>query len=99
MSDLDIRTKMVAGDPIEVGERRLSPSILLTTVRTNTGEQGGFLAARARPVSIVEKGPERNRWHAIPNTTQETLSVMAAVGIGVALISSVLILVIKLIRR
>jgi len=99
MSDIDIRTKMVAGDPIEVGERRLLPSILLTTVRADTEDQSGFLAARARPVSIVEQGPERSRWRAVPNTSQETLSVMAAIGVGVALISSMLILVIKLMRR
>ncbi len=99
MSNFDIRTRIVAGTPLEVGERRLLPSLLLTTVRGSKPGGGGFRAIRARPISIVEKGPEGNRWHAIPNTTQETLSVMAAIGLGVALISSVLILLINMLRR
>ena len=99
MSDFDTRTQIVAGAPLKVGERRLLPSMLLSTVRVDTGETGGFRGLRLRPISIVEQGPEGKRWHAIPNTTQETLSVMAAIGLGVALISSLLILLIKVLRR
>lgn len=99
MSAIDTRTKIVAGDPIKVGDRRLLPSILVTTLRTGTEESGGFRAARLRPISFVEEGPEGRRWHAISNTTQDKLSVMVAIGVGVALIGSVMILLIKLLRR
>ncbi len=99
MSDIDTRTRIVAGAPIEVGERRLLPSILVTTLHAGAEKNGVFHTARLRPISFVEEGPEGKRWHAIPNTTQETLSVMVAIGVSVALISSLMILLIKLMRR
>jgi hypothetical protein len=99
MSNIDTRTKIIAGTPIEIGDRRFLPSILVTTVQADAEEGGLFHAMRLRPISVVEQGPEGNRWHAIPNTTQETLSIMVAIGVGVAVVSSLIILLKKLIRR
>jgi hypothetical protein len=52
-----------------------------------------------RPISVVEQGPEGNRWHAIPNTTHDALSRMAAIGLGVALVSSLIITLVHLTRK
>ncbi len=94
MNNIKTRIRLVAGTPIQVGARRLLPSILVTTVEG--GEPGETIrGARLRPSSIVEQGPEGNRWHTIPNTTQDQLSLMAGIGLGVALLSSLIILLIE----
>ncbi len=94
MNNIKTRIRLVAGTPIKVGERRLLPSILVTTV------EGGGLGktirgACLRPSSIIEESPEGNRWHTIPNTTQDQLSMMAGIGLGVALLSGLIILLIE----
>ncbi|MGC9397652.1 MAG: hypothetical protein ACP5HM_00775 [Anaerolineae bacterium] len=99
MSKVNTRTRIVAGTPLEVGERRFLPSILMTTVQVDIGEGGHYRAVRLRPISVVEQGPEGNRWHPIPNTTRDTLSVMSATGLSVALFSIFALLLIKLARR
>jgi hypothetical protein len=47
----------------------------------------------------VEQGPEGNRWHAVPNATQNALSVMAAAGAGFALVMALLVVLVKLSRQ
>ncbi len=90
--------QVLAGSPIEVGERRLLPSVLAAR-REWSGEHGGFFFTRMRPISFVEQGPEGNEWHAIPNATTEILSVMAAVGVGVAAVCFVGILAIRWLKH
>ncbi|NBD34997.1 MAG: hypothetical protein GVY30_03235 [Chloroflexi bacterium] len=91
------RIQVLAGSPIEVGDRKLLPSVL-TARREWTDEHGGFFFTRMRPISFVAQGPEGNEWHEIPNATTEILSVMAAVGAGVAAICFVGILAIRWLR-
>ncbi|MEA3309505.1 MAG: hypothetical protein U9Q70_08355 [Chloroflexota bacterium] len=94
MNKINTRTRLVAGAPIEVGTRRLLPSILVTTV--GSAETGAALhGARLRPSSIIEQGPEGNRWHTIPNTTQDRLSLLVGIGLGIALLSSLIILLVE----
>lgn len=92
------RIQVLAGSPIEVGERRLLPSVLAAR-REWADEHAGFFFTRMRPISFVEQGPEGNEWHEIPNATTEILSVMAAVGAGVAAICLVGILAIRWLKR
>jgi hypothetical protein len=95
---VNTRTRVVAGAPIEVGARRFLPSILVTTVEAET-PTGPLQTAHVRPVSLVEQGPEGNRWHAVPNATQNALSVMAAAGAGFALVMALLVVLVKLSRQ
>jgi hypothetical protein len=92
------RIRMVAGTPIVVGERRLLPSVVVTTMESGDARSGIFRYVKARPVSIVEEGPEGARWLEIPNATANTLSTMAAIGVGVAAISVLLIGLFRLLR-
>ena len=92
------RIQVLAGSPIEVGDRKLLPSVLAAR-REWTDEDGGFFFTRMRPISFVEQGPEGNEWHEIPNATTEILSVMAAVGAGVAAVCFVGILAIRWLKR
>ncbi len=81
------RIRIVAGSPIEVGEQRLLPSVLVSTMEAGDTEQGIFRSVKMRPISIVSTGPQGTRWHKIPNATSDKLSVMIAIGLGVALFS------------
>ncbi|MBN1262402.1 MAG: hypothetical protein JXB35_17110 [Anaerolineae bacterium] len=99
MTGLNPKTHIVAGDPITIGNRKLTPSVMITTVEGGHATAGAlFRGARIRPISVVEQGPEGNRWHIIPNKTQDTLSVMAGVALGVAVLSSLIILVARLLQ-
>ena len=99
MSGVNTLTKIVAGTPIEAGDRRFLPSVLVTTIEGGSPGGGMFRGARIRPISVIEQGPDGNRWHAIPNTTQDTLSVMIGVGLCVALVGSLIILLARLGRK
>ena len=92
------RIRIVAGTPIEVGKYRLLPSVLVSILESGNGENSAFQAAKLRPVSFVEQGPDGARWLEIPNTTADTLSVMAAVAAGIAVISLTLIVLLRLVR-
>ncbi|HOT90426.1 MAG TPA: hypothetical protein PLJ78_00080 [Anaerolineae bacterium] len=85
------RIRLVAGTPIVVGERRLLPSVLVTTLEGGNVPAGLFRSIKLRPVSVVEEGPEGARWLEIPNATINTLSVMAAIGAGIAALGVLLI--------
>jgi len=83
--------RIVAATPIQVGERRLLPSVMVMTLVCEHPKLPEFQNVRIRPVSLVEEGPEGTRWHAIPDTTGETLSVLVAVGLTVAFIAGLVI--------
>ena len=94
------KIRVVAGTPIVVGERRLLPSVLVTTMEGGDDRMGGFFRfVKARPVSVVVEGPEGARWLEIPNTTENTLSQMAAAGAAIALVSVLLIGLFHLVRK
>ena len=93
------RIRMVAGTPIVVGERRLLPSVVVTTAEGGDRRSGLFRFVKARPVSVVVEGPEGARWLEIPNATVNTLSTMAAVGLAVAGVSLLVLGLLRLSRR
>jgi len=94
------KSRVVAGTPIVVGERRLLPSVLVTTMEGGDAGAGGFFRfVKARPVSIVVEESEGARWLEIPNATGNTLSQMAAAGAGIALVSVLLMGLFHLVRR
>jgi hypothetical protein len=94
------KTRVVAGTPIVVGERRLLPSVLVTTMEGGDAGVGGFFRyVKARPVSLVVEEPEGARWLEIPNVTGNALSTMAAAGAGIALASVLLMGLLHLVRR
>ncbi len=92
------RIRIMAGTPIDVGDYRLLPSVLVNTMDAK-GEGGRFHVTKLRPVSVVVEGPAGTRWHEIPNETGQTLSIMAAIGAGIAVASVILIGIVQLIRR
>jgi len=92
------RIRIVAGTPIEVGKYRLLPSVLVSTLESGTEKDSAFQAVKLRPISFVEQGPNGARWLEIPNATADTLSVMAAIGVGIAAVSLALIVLLRLVR-
>ncbi len=94
------KIRVVAGTPIVVGERRLLPSVLVTTMAGGDAGTGGlFRFVKARPVSLVVEEPEGARWLEIPNTTENILSQMAIAGAGIALLSVLLMGLFHLARK
>lgn len=94
------KIRVVAGTPIVVGERRLLPSVLVTTMEGGDASTGGlFRFVKARPVSVVVEEPEGARWLEISNTTENILSQMAAAGAALALVSVLLMGLFHLARK
>ncbi len=87
------RIRLVAADPIEVGTRRLLPSVLVNTWSLQSPDKGTFNFVRLRPASIVVESESSTEWIEIPNTTENVLSTMAAAAAGIALVSSLIIAV------
>lgn len=92
------RIRIVAGTPIEVGKRRLLPSVLVNTLDGGDAKSFLFGFVKMRPVSIVEEGPEGARWIEIPNATADALSTMAGIGLGIAAFCVVTVFLIRVIR-
>ena len=92
------RIRIMAGTPIEAGDYRLLPSVLVKTME-HKGESGRFFTTNLRPISVVAEGPKGTRWHEIPNETGQTLSIMAAIAAGIAAGSLLLIGLVRLLRR
>ena len=92
------RIRIVAGTPLEVGDRRLLPSVLVSTVEGGDVESTLLRLVKMRPVSVVEQSSEGARWIEIPNATMDSLSMMAAVGFGLAGVCWAIILLIRLVR-
>ncbi|HNT76229.1 MAG TPA: hypothetical protein PKH77_14535 [Anaerolineae bacterium] len=92
------RIQMVAGTPIEVGSRRLLPSVMVSTLRGGAAGPAGLRVVRLRPVSLVVDGPDGARWLPIPNALAETLAPFLVASVGVAALSIVLMVLIRLMR-
>ena len=90
--------RLVAGTPIEAGSRRLLPSVLVTTMEGGDGTSSRYGYVKMRPTSIVEEGPDGARWLEIPNATMDAINTMAAAGLGIALVSMLIILLVRLAR-
>jgi len=88
----------MAGTPLEVGDRRLLPSVLVSTTEGGDAEFTLLRLVKMRPVSVVEEGPEGARWIEIPNATMDMLSVMAAAGLALAGFCGVIILLARFAR-
>ena len=91
------RIRLVAAEPIEVGSRRLLPSVLVNTLTYGGAEQGSFHLVRMRPVSVVVEDEESARWLEIPNATGNILSTMAAAAAAIAFVSILVLLVARLV--
>ena len=98
-----VMSEMVAGEPIQVGERRLVPLVQVTTrgrrrallgAARVTGEGWGFV--RLRPVAVLERSEEGERRLPIQDRTAQWLGgfLLAAfivpllLGVAVRLASS-----------
>ena len=92
-------TRIVAGTPIEAGERRILPSVLVQTTQARWPGRGLFRSVKMRPVSVVVEGEEGAEWHEIPNATADAINTMAAVGLGVAVVGCLLLALSFLWRR
>ena len=93
------RISILAGTPIEVGEQRLLPSVLVNTITMDQPNSAKSRIVKLRPTSIVVTSQEDTEWIEIPNTTMDTLSTMAGVGAAVGLVSLFIIIVARLLRR
>lgn len=93
------RVRIVAAEPIEVGARRLLPSVLVNTLSYRRPNQGFFHAIRARPVSVVVEDSDGAQWHEIPNATANALSTMVAAAAAIATVSMAIIAVALLLKR
>jgi hypothetical protein len=93
------RTRLVAAREIDLGERKLLPSVLVETVLWAVPGQGSFRQVKARPASIVVEGPEGAQWLEIPNETTAALSSMAATAAGIASVALLLMGLIRFLRR
>lgn len=92
------RTRILAGTPMDVGGQRLLPSVLVKTINTGTSKNGFGRSVKLRPISIVVTSPHNTEWLEIPNTTMNTLSTMAGAGAVIALLSLVLMAIIRLVK-
>lgn len=92
------RIRVMAGTPVEAGERRLLPSVLVTTVEGGDAASGLFRYVRMRPISLVVEGPDGARWIEIEDATGQALSGMLAAGAALAALSLLLIVFIRLMR-
>jgi len=96
------RIRVVAASPIEVGDRRLLPSVLVSSLRTSRSQDGwagGGTAVRLRPISVVVEGPESAEWIEIPNTTANQISQMMTAAATITLVSLIIIGVSRLLRQ
>ncbi len=92
------KIRVMAATPIEVAGRRLLPSVLVRTIQGETGPESTFQIVQLRPISVVEEGPDGTRWIEIPNATTHALSMMAAAGAGVAVVSLLILGLVALMR-
>lgn len=94
--------RVVAATPIEIGDRRLLPSVLVSTLHTSHAQQEGAgvgKAIRLRPVSVVVEGAESAEWIEIPNATANIVNSMAATAATITLVSLFVIVVAWFLRQ
>jgi len=92
------RIRVIAGTPIQIGDRRILPSVLVTTLEAGHSTSSRFRSVRVRPISFVAQGPEGAQWQEIPNATANILVGMGTVAAGVAVVALALSLLIRRIR-
>jgi hypothetical protein len=93
------RIRVVAAEPIKVGQRRLLPSVLVSTLQGQWPNAGLFRRVTMRPVSVVVEDEGGATWHNIPNSTADTISTMAAIGLAVAGVSITVIILLRWLQR
>jgi hypothetical protein len=93
------RIRILAGIPIEVGQHRLLPSVLVNTLNMDKPNFGKLRVVRLRPISVVVTSPQDTQWLEIPNTTMDALSTMAGIGAVIALVSLFVIIVTRILKR
>ncbi len=93
------RIRILAATPIEAGEHRLLPSVLVNTLNMDQLNQVKARVVKLRPISVVVTSPQDTKWIEIPNATMNTLSTMAGAGAMIALVSLVIIVVSRFFRR
>lgn len=93
------RIRVVAATPIEVGNRRLLPSVLVSTLQGRWPNAGLFNIVKLRPVSIVVEDQDGATWREIPNATGDALSTMAAVALTIAGVSTLVIALAHWLKR
>ncbi|MBN2002142.1 MAG: hypothetical protein JXA21_02195 [Anaerolineae bacterium] len=91
--------QVVAGAPIAVGEHRLLPAVLVTTMEGGTPGTTVFRSVALRPVSIVEETPEGAHWLEIPNATEDTIHTFMAIGLALATVCALVVMLAQVIRR
>jgi hypothetical protein len=99
MSLPEQHTRIMAADPIEVGDVRVLPSVLVNTSSQRWSGYGVSSRVRLRPVSVVVESPAGTRWHEIPNTESDAVSRMMAVAGGIAGISLLILVLARWMRR
>ena len=90
--------RIIAGTPIEVGELRLLPSVLVKTSTRDQPNSGKFRVVKMRPTSVVVTSMKDTKWLEIPNTTMDMLSKMAGMGAAIAFVSLLIIAVVRLVK-
>ncbi len=93
------RIQLVAGDPIETGQRRFLPSVLVVTHQDRQTARQRVRIVSMRPVAVIEEHGGETTWHALPDVTQEQLSRMAGLALLIALVGSFVLMVNWLLRR
>lgn len=93
------RIRILAATPIEAGEQRLLPSVLVNTLNMSLPNQGESRVVKLRPISVVVTTPQDTKWLEIPNTTVNTLSTMAGAGAIIALVSLIIIVAVRFFKR
>jgi hypothetical protein len=93
------RIRVVAGTPVEAGDLRILPSVLVQTLQVRWPEHGLFRRIRMRPVSVVVESEDGAAWHEIPDVTADALNTMVVLALGIAVVSLVLIALSHLWRR
>jgi hypothetical protein len=80
-----MRTDIVEGEPISVGEKELAPLAKVTSFTRDMGEgesKGRVSFATIKPVAVLERNPgEATRFIPIRDTTGEIVRVFWVVGL------------------
>ncbi len=91
--------QIVSADPIEVGERRFLPAVLVVTHQDRREGQRRRRMYKMRPIAVVEEYKGEATWHALPDVTQEYLSRMAGLAVLIAVAGTGILLLNRLLRR
>lgn len=93
------KIQLVAAEPISTQFARVLPSVLVSTTEGETPCGANYRFVGMRPRSVVVTSEAKTEWLEIRDTTADTLSVMAAAAAGIAVVSMVLLGIIKFLKR